>query len=403
MEAENTKIDKQTVSSENQEWTLSDAAGRLLDIYKSDEYLQLLKKRSRTTYLEAMHKQRSETIFSSLIAWILENPDFNKPEVESPIMYLLRLLAHKAYSAEKLMDKDLRNKILINDIDINNVSAQTEVPIGGKRRVDVVVTCDVTCKSDNAQSSNPKKIRIILENKVDSQEHSKQCKVYHDHFENQTDEYTNIYVYLSIEEPKTLSDGSFITITYQELLDYVLITILMQGEMFSEKSRNYLQDFIDTITSINNNPQIAMDQETQQLLKDFYEKNKDLIRMAVLEGSDDQDLKDATKESQDREYEKFDITYNGKTVSAVSRAKIATVAIDMLGKDGWAPDKIKETLDGVVWMIPAGGNRPSGYDAEVKFPNGDVYLVHTHRYGKELGKKLVEVLENMGFKITKIS
>lgn len=378
--------------------------GNLLDIYKSDEYLQLLKKRSKTSYLETMHKQRNEMVFSSLIAWILTNSDFNKPEVESPIMYLLRLLAHKAYSSEKLMDKDLRNKILINDIDINNVSAQTEVLTIGKHRVDVVVTCDVTCKSANAQSSNPKKIRIILENKVDSQEHSKQCKVYHDHFENQTDdEYINIYVYLSIEEPTTLSSGSFITIIYQELLDYVLIPTQMQGEMFSGKSRNYLQDFIDTITSINNNPQIAMDQETKQLLKDFYEKNKDLIRMAVLEGSDDDELIKAVKESQAREYAKYNITYKGKSIEGVSRAHVATVAIENLRDDGWSPQDIMEALKDVAWMIPSSAERKSGYTSEVKFPNGDVYFVNTHRYGKELGKKLVEVLENMGFKITKIS
>lgn len=56
---------------------------KIQKIYSSKEYNLLMKKRSQTTYLEVMKKQRSETIFTSMLAWIFSDPDFDKGAFES--------------------------------------------------------------------------------------------------------------------------------------------------------------------------------------------------------------------------------------------------------------------------------------------------------------------------------
>lgn len=318
--------------AETTDYTFEEVTERLHGIYVSDEYNRLMSKRSQTTYLEAMNKQRSETIFSSLLAWIFSNPDFDKtnfdhpvlqkrgavPTCDSPVLFLIRLLALKAVKQgnknEMLMDSDLCNKIPTNDIVVKVVSVETEVVTFSNNengRIDLVIDCKIKSKKDSAYC---KRLRILVENKVDSNEHNSQCKKYFEYFKNNnqgTD--IDVYVFLSIDEPEKLSCEHFIKITYQELLDSVLTLIQMQGNCYPESSVKYLQDFIDTITSLNTNGKrnIAMDEEIKQLLKDFYENNKDLIQAAVLEGSDDEDLTNEMKKSQKRT--SYEVTYNGKT------------------------------------------------------------------------------------------
>ena len=407
------------------EINLKTAFAKLQEIYSSEEYNLLMKKRSQTTYLEVMKKQRSETIFTSMLAWIFSDPDFDKgsfesvaefqsntfnrkkrnmrdSKFESPILYLLRLLALK--SEDDQMDNNLRKKIMTNEIVVKVLPAKTEVSTSNSKgkaseRIDLQLDCIVKDKTNFEE----KKLRIFLENKVDSDEHDDQCKKYYEYFtdknieDNKETDY-DIFVFLSIDEPKNLSCEKYIKITYQDLLDNALTLILMQGNYYPETSIKYLQDFINTITSLNTNGkrQIAMDKETKELLEKFYENNREIIEQAVLTCSDSDELKEAIKTSQ-RDRTKYVLSYKGNEIGdALPKSRVALVAIKHLKKEGKTPQEIEQIFKdcGAFWNK---SQDKTGYTDEVDFGNLGKYWVHTQRYKGDIFEKLMTVLKKAGF------
>lgn len=442
--------------------TFEEAAEKLQNLYKSAEYNELIKKRSQTTYLEAMGKQRSETIFSSLIKWIIDNKDFNKESESSPLVFLLRLLALTAVKQEKdedtpkvetkdsngnkteekrpLMDYALRNCIQANDIVISEISCKTEEKTyssKGDGRIDLVVECNLSRKTGDDLCD----LRILLENKVDSVEGDKQCERYFDHFingEGYKEGKNNVFVFLSIDKPKkaNITSPHFIKITYQELLENVLNLILVQANRYPEDTVRYLKDFMDTLTTLNTKGYrtIATSPETKSLLSDFYKGNKDIIDAAVL-AKYETNLDSQTKvllddfykgnrdiinaavfagctDTQIIRYAKltkggmYNITYHGRTKSGVRMNNVAYEAIMLLLLDN--KDEDPKNIEGMLshsgdfWKKFNSTPNISGYTKKVDFSNGDTYYVHTARYKKDGSasfNNLLDDLEHGGFDI----
>lgn len=395
----------------------TDAAKELQRVRMSDVNRRLLERLRQPTMMEAMGKQRDERSFSSLLAWIFENPNFDKSwrlgsPTESPVVYLLRLLVMQATEQGNnngyLMDAKLHKHILLDDIIVCNVSVATEVhtvsSTKGNGSVDIVISCDVRSKMKPANFW--KRLRIIIENKVDSKEHDDQCEKYHDYFSKNKGAGIDVYVYLAINKSEQSICDKFIKITYQELLDHVLTIILKQDREALDPSTRKLKDFVDTISSLKTDKTIiAMNEETKELLKKYYEDNEELI-MAAIESFGSEEVKTAVASIRSRTNSLYDVSYNGNTVKDVSMAKVALVAITMLRDAGKTPKEIETILNnsGSFWEKVEEGKTPtSGYTDPVLFDNGDVYLVHTQRY-KATSKtfdKLMGDLQNAGFDIKK--
>ena len=266
--------------------------------YQSKEYHELIALRDRMTMFDIFKKSRSETIHSAMIAWCFENKEFqNIPEPS--ILFLLRLAASNAErqkdeypndGRKRFIDYDLWWSISANKIknsQVLDVKLEERTKDGG--RSDIAIKCNV---NDGVKSY---KIRVVIENKVDSKEHDEQCEKYATHYSNQKDGFENIYLFLAPREPKDeLSSNKFIKITYQELHDAVLLPMMCYKSFYSERTINYLEEYINTITSIRTNNILAMSTDTSSLLKDFFENNKDLIRAAVYSvAGENEELKEA--------------------------------------------------------------------------------------------------------------
>ena len=273
--------------------------GAFQKCYQSKEYHELIALRDRMTMLDIFKKSRSETIHSAMIAWCFENKEFqNIPEPS--ILFLLRLAASNAERQKDESPGDGRKRFLDGElwwsISANKIKTAQVLDVkleektnGG--RSDIAIKCNV---SDGVKSY---KIRVVIENKVDSKEHDEQCENYEKHYSKQKeqDEFDNIYLFLAPREPKDkLSSNKFIKITYQELLDAVLLPMMCYKSFYSERTINYLEEYINTITSIRTNNILAMSNDTSSLLKDFFENNKDLIRAAVYSvAGENEELKEA--------------------------------------------------------------------------------------------------------------
>lgn len=433
-------------------------------IYKSAEYNELMKKLSQTTYLEAMGKQRSETIFSSIIQWIIGNSDFNKEKESTPLLFLLRLLAMTAVAQENIeglpsdgkpvMDHSLITRILVNDIEIDEISAvETEVQTeskGDNGRLDIFVQSKIN------KNTNP--LRIFIENKIDSKEGPNQCNRYYNFFKGDVD-YENIFVFLSIEKPVKITDPHFIKITYQDLLDNMLNLIMIQSARFSVSSVRYLKDFIDTITSLktDGNKRIAKD-SIETTLKNFYNLNRNIIEASVIEGCVDVDVVEAIKDLQrergdeyvadddsvreilkkfyqshkdiidagvyagnasnvggqsvrdaidnqnasgKRDLTKYDLYYNGSLIGKrLNKSQVAAKAIDALANAGKTPEQVKIRLLGLgdfwssdpqIWSKWKPENR-----TPVIFSTKVTYYVQTNIWDTKRIGKLKKVLDRDG-------
>lgn len=160
---------------------LKELTEKIHSVYISTEYNQLKAKHSQPNFLAAINKTRSETTFSALLGWVINNKEFALAP-SSSIKYLLLLLAKNAIiqslNGSYLMDDTLSESIITNNFSVRlKHPAKTEYPAKGKDRVDLFIECDVQLKNNQTKS-----VRIYIENKIDSKEGLNQCKRYYDYF-----------------------------------------------------------------------------------------------------------------------------------------------------------------------------------------------------------------------------
>ena len=311
-----------------------------------------------------------------MIAWLFNNNEFcNLPE--SSLLFLLRLIANTA-DRQKPKDninfQDLWKRIFLNQVSklskVKNEYAETEIQTittvnnseEEKGKADIVITCTVDGND---------KIRICIENKVDSKEHDDQCKKYYNYFSklDKSDGFKTIYVFLAPQNPqKELSDGGhYIKITYQDLLDAVLYPLVQYKDMLSSQSYFYLIEYINTLTSIRTNTILAMSQEYNKLLQNFYSANEDLI-FAAIQAAAPEELKEQASNLHNNihgQRKEYKITFpNGIIVKAIGYTATAREIAKYLIKNNielsdWEKLECKKDTNKDKWFIQDKKNNKS--------------------------------------------
>lgn len=390
--------------------TFKEVAEKIHQLYSSEEFCHLNAKKEKPYLLDAIGKSRSETVFSSLLAWTLNNKDFCNLS-EPPIMWLLRLLARKSIqqaAADKdLMNSEISTAILTNELDVVTKCVATEVPTSikdGKKKktgkVDLVILCEVL-GTDN------KTIRIIIENKIDHIETEEQCNKYYQYFKSTPEIIFNeksyksdedVFVFLSIEEPEKLSNNNYICITHQDIYDHVLKPLSKYKHGISEISIRYLNEYMDALTSLDTKgkTQIAMDKETRNLLKKFYESNQDIIDAAVMAGSNDEKVVDAVKDKRKSASKRYEIRYNDELIATTNQAHLLRDLVKDYLERNVGSDK-SDIEDRLPWKIFDDGDT-TGYDDIII--NNVPYRVSNQkvRYDDNY-RKIVKVFRNWGYDI----
>ena len=244
-------------------------------------------------------------------------------------------------------------------------------------------------------------INIIIENKIYSNEHDEQTTTY---FEGINQKFSdqknrNIFLYLTpksnCEMPK--EDGpsctckDFIEINYQDILTEVLTSIL--EEPISSATRIAIEDYIHCITSPSIHSKsynsMATDEETDEMLKKFWDANEDLIRAAIyaFASSEDEDSKveiNNLKEALDsytntRDYTKYSIDGQG----AYSKSKLVENVVLLIIKKG---GDFMGTLKNLDAKCTNGllrdedfFTRQSSRAVELKYNGGSIYI--TNQWG----------------------
>lgn len=240
---------------------------------------------------KTLHIERDENKHSAFLAWLFGH-DVNSEN--SPLIKLLNLLVMR--STEDQMDSRLKMSVLKAKLKIKSATITNEVTISrlstlaSNDRLDIYTKCFVDGVEGFSQ------LEIIIENKVDSSEGdaknekredwekglSQTQRYYRACHENRKDDSTaQLFVFLTGKEQKP-KDDHFITISYQDLVDYILEPYLKNSSIDSHIEmvvKEYLRILGNPYN--NKNTILATTMEEKELLKDFYLRNEKLFRRAI--------------------------------------------------------------------------------------------------------------------------
>lgn len=272
------------------------------------------------SFFEIISKARSETTYSAFLRWMFQL-NSHKPEDISPVMLLLDVIIKNQHiSSQTLSATDLNflTDVLSRNVKISNVRAEIEKSVGeiareiqinnietetpenilkqavnSKDRIDIFLECEYV-----AGGNNSSKFQVIIENKIDSGEGDSKGKGGKGEYGKftQTKRYylgTNrkdipqFFVFLTPsganQEP---NDPHFIHMTYQELLDHVIVPLLSSSSL-SSREKKFLEEFrnelmFPNIENIKGRGVIAMSREQSEEITKVWRNHEDLIVKAIV-------------------------------------------------------------------------------------------------------------------------
>ena len=316
------------------------------------------------TLPEIFAVSRRELTHSSFLAWLFATSS-NHGLGTVPLVQLLELYVLKSREQEKNWITDqLSNAIITRDFHISECISVTEeavVTANARGRADIVLTCEI-----NLPNLLLNKLKIVIENKVYSDEHGNQTQIYFGYYDSKKETQEEVlYIYLT--PPTSIADADcpkFIHITYQDLLEHVFEPIRRRIDI-SQRTQFILNEYISSlsipadviedknVTHIQTSI-LAIGMEEKELLQAFWDKNKRLIIAALTAiSSDNDDAKKLLQNLSQRDFSKYMVNGNGpycknRTVEAAVKLyleKNNDTTIDELKKI--FPDNLRRTF-GVI-------------------------------------------------------
>lgn len=296
---------------------------------------------SSKSFFDILEITRDEKGHSHVIKWLFLLDNLPCEWRHYPIMNFLDLVIQNAKKQNINIDKKLADSILLREVMVSVENIELEKSTTGvtttnhmddqsKGRIDIFIECNVTFKDEDQEKTQ--KLKICIENKVDSSEHDSQTWKYYaylagkDAIENEglpgekeftkeeeknittyskidesnikicynSDNYNykkndekQFFVFLTPQKNEQVSCPHFIIVTYQELMDNVLIklskqeNLLPKDKLFLEEYMNALSiPFIDEKKN-KEMPILAIREEDEKRLSDFYGENKELIKEII--------------------------------------------------------------------------------------------------------------------------
>ena len=299
-----------------------DMYGQIAGLYKSKEYMAITAYYDQKNIFEILGVPRREDVHSNFLAWLL-NPNESHGYGTFPLQQFLRLiaLAAKTYPCNKeipvadidaqFLDKLLLGTKTVASVDIKRekwTSSNSQGKKKKEKRMDLVLEVRF--------DGNDKTLPVIIENKVKSDEHSddkdKQSNYYYKWAEEkyvksaESTRYEKpLFVFLSpkydaqslaIEERKGFCvNDSYILISYQDIMEHLLEPCKEQDG--SEYAKSLIKDYMRCLSDSEKEKGdvMATENETKELLREFWNKNEDLFLKMMKALVDDDAIDDDSK------------------------------------------------------------------------------------------------------------
>lgn len=266
----------------------------IISFYNNQMYQELKAYYGKTTLFNILKIERNENRQSAFLAWLLDE-NGSHGLGEEPLKRFMRLLSK--------VDSNYNEPFLVGNYEIENMAVITERPVkvnGQKKtgRIDIFVEFDYRMIENN-DTKKLNHVHVIVENKVYTDEHDDQTKLYidwarHEYIDMQ--DHSIIGVFLAPEKPYNCSGDTegvfnYVKITYQDLLQYVIEPLLLM-EM-SQEARALITDYIinlgqpvqekkdDAEGNNNQDTILAVSNENQGKFIKLYEDNQELLDTAL--------------------------------------------------------------------------------------------------------------------------
>ena len=221
------------------------------ELYTLPAYQKLGEYYKQDNIFSILHKERSETIHSSFLAWLLDAQKLHGLG-DKALRYLLRLYATKCKDEE---EKEWANTFLLGNYYLDGIRVETEKSTSmtqktaekdeKKGRMDIYAEAELQAQEDNQSTRT---LMLCIENKIYSTEHDKQTEKYHKYLTERSKNHDEsnpllVEIYLTPQEEDKPLAKTFVTISYKEVLHNILEPLLNISEI-TESAKCYIQDYI---------------------------------------------------------------------------------------------------------------------------------------------------------------
>jgi len=347
-----------------EELTLSSIRNEIIK-FKNDVVSQKLDNYySSKTYSEILGVSRKEISHSNFIAWLLCDKESHNLS-SYPIKKFLEILVMSGKDDQPVKYKELFDSIIIDDIEVENLEIMTERSIKNVGRVDIYIEAKLR------YAKKLQNIRIIIENKVTTKEHSDQTLKYYNYYEGlEDDSWENIYVFLTplsglelseLTEPEC-SCKAYIQTNYQNLVDYLLEPILNKN--ISPKTESIIKDYLQALSQPTQSDDdeehkqgliMAIGKEERELLTKFWDQNQKLILSALYAISSDpeqeEDIRDNISSAlqsisnSEKDRSLITISYDGvRAVEKIKKSDIGFKTVELLNEKGLINNELFDFL-----------------------------------------------------------
>ena len=313
---------------------------------------------------EIIGASRKELAHSSFIAWILNNTESHMLG-GFPLKKLLELLVIYSKDRQLTNNKELYDSIIISDFELDNIYIETERSIKNVGRLDIYIEAKIK------YLDKEKKLRLIVENKVGTKEHSDQTTKYFNYYESiKEDNDVNLYVFLTPISSLELMDlqlpecscKDYIQINYQSVVDFILEPALNKN--ITDKTKFIIKEYLQSLSQPTFDKDdehykqgliMALGSDERSLLNKFWDKNQKLILATLYAISSDPEQEKDTRENANQALNNLSsgskdrslcsIKYNGTVeVEKIKKSDIGYSTIQILDKHGLINDNSIEFL-----------------------------------------------------------
>jgi hypothetical protein len=250
--------------------------------------------------------ERDENRHSAFLSWLLSK-DYALEG--SPFYKFLNLIIHRSKS-DAADFKEFKRSVLLGKFAINKAFLRPEMVISTLSkirftdRLDIYASCEITGVGDFSH------LELFIENKIDSSEGNSKVagridnpSYYEESYreKKQTERYyyacskedprlrkdpfdydhtIQLFVFLSAKGQEA-ADEHFVSITYQDLVDFLFEPYLVHDGIDSHTSMCIAEYLRILGNPINDITIMATTSEEKELLMDFYTRNEDLFRRAL--------------------------------------------------------------------------------------------------------------------------
>jgi hypothetical protein len=356
---------------------VGDVTKAIVAFSNSPEYRELDAFYGRKSTFEILGIQRNEARHSRFIAWLLDPEEFHELGHFTLKKFLEACVLVGSESRQcvpsgelaTLLDELIVGRVrLANAIVETELPLKTELPLGKGSRIDIHINCQLVWSTDVS-----KRLTILIENKVDSDEHDSQTIKYRDWLTQNPAKYDySLPIYLTplptlkltaagYEAPECVCK-EFLQINYQYLVNYLIEPALSRTQ--SEQARDFISDYLRALSAPSMNAAdkqnrgdaiMAISEHARKMLTAFWKKHHDLILAASYATSIDLDqpeeLRDQAGEVyrslSTKDYSPYSIVLDGSVVAPnVKKTAIGReVARVLIGAGITEPDFAKLRAD----------------------------------------------------------